>query len=48
MRALAQIDDVTGIQAVLDRLRTALNDIDEQPTTGIVTLAAELSRDIGG
>jgi DNA-binding SARP family transcriptional activator len=47
MRALARIGDVAGIRAQLQRLRDALDDIDEEPSAESIALAAELLRTIG-
>jgi two-component SAPR family response regulator len=45
MRALAAIGDTDGVRAQLDRLRAALDEIDEEPTTDTLALAADLQRD---
>jgi two-component SAPR family response regulator len=44
MRALAAIGDLEGVRAQLDRLRTALDEIDEEPTADTLALAAQLQR----
>lgn len=44
MRAIARVGDAEGVRAVLRCLRTALEDIDEEPTDETVTLASDLQR----
>ena len=46
MRALARVGDAAGVRAVLGQLRTALDDIDEEPSGETIALASELQRDI--
>jgi DNA-binding SARP family transcriptional activator len=48
MHALAETGDAAGIRARLQRLRTALHDIDEQPSSETVALASRLLHQIGG
>ncbi|GIH21376.1 bacterial transcriptional activator domain-containing protein [Rugosimonospora africana] len=42
IQALSAIGDTAGIHVRLDRLRNALNDIDERPSAQTLTLAAQL------
>jgi len=44
MRALARIGDAAAIRTQLQRLREALDDIDEEPSADTIALAAELYR----
>jgi DNA-binding SARP family transcriptional activator len=46
MRALARIGDAAAVRTVLQQLRTALDDIDEEPSAETIALAAQLQRDI--
>jgi DNA-binding SARP family transcriptional activator len=46
MRALATVGDAAGIRAQLQRLRGALDEIDEEPSGETIALAAQLQRDI--
>ncbi|WP_203933881.1 BTAD domain-containing putative transcriptional regulator [Virgisporangium ochraceum] len=42
MRALAAVGEVMGVRAQLERLRAALDEIDEEPTAETLALAAEI------
>jgi DNA-binding SARP family transcriptional activator len=46
MRALARVGDADAVRAVLHQLRTALDDIDEEPSSETIALAAHLQRRI--
>jgi two-component SAPR family response regulator len=46
MRALARIGDAGAVRAALQRLRAALDDIDEEPSGETIALAAQLQREI--
>src|SRR5438034_10239133 len=46
MRALAHIGDAAAIHAQLQRLRTALDDIEEEPSSETIALAAQLHREV--
>jgi DNA-binding SARP family transcriptional activator len=46
MRASARVGDATTVRAVLQQLRAALDDIDEEPSGETIALAAQLQRDI--
>ena len=46
MRALARIGDAAAVRTVLQQLRAALDDIDEEPSAETIALAAQLQRDI--
>jgi DNA-binding SARP family transcriptional activator len=46
MRILARIGDAAGIRDRLQRLRDALDDIDEEPAAETITLAAQLQKPI--
>jgi len=46
MRALARAGDAAGARTVLQQLRAALDDIDEEPSAETIALAAQLPRDI--
>ncbi len=48
MRALARIGQAAAVRATLQRLRAALDDIDEEPSGETIALAAQLQRDIAG
>jgi two-component SAPR family response regulator len=44
MRSLARIGDAAGIRTRLQRLRDALDEIDEEPSSETISLAAQLQR----
>ncbi len=46
MQALARVGDAPAVRAVLQQLRAALDDIDEEPSAETIALAAQLQRDI--
>jgi two-component SAPR family response regulator len=46
MQALARIGDGAAVRAMLQQLRAALDDIDEEPSAETIALAAQLQRDI--
>jgi DNA-binding SARP family transcriptional activator len=46
MHALARVHDAQAVRAVLQQLRAALNDIDEEPSRETTALAAQLQHDI--
>jgi DNA-binding SARP family transcriptional activator len=48
MRTLARIGDAAGIRTRLQRLRDALDEIDEEPSGETIALAAQLQRQISG
>ena len=48
MRTLARIGDAAGIRSRLQRLRDALDEIDEEPSGETIALAAQLQRQIAG
>jgi DNA-binding SARP family transcriptional activator len=48
IHALAEIGDATTLRAQLQQLRTALSDIDEEPSTETTALAARLLPEITG
>ncbi len=48
MRAFARVGDVAAVRARLQRLRDALDDIDEEPSAETIALAARLHREISG
>ena len=46
MRALTRVGDAAAVRTVLQQLRAALDDIDEEPSAETIALAAQLQRDI--
>jgi DNA-binding SARP family transcriptional activator len=46
MRAMARVGDAAAVRAVLQQLRAALDDIDEEPSAETIAVAAQLQRDI--
>ncbi len=48
MRAFARLGDAAAVRAQLQRLRDALDEIDEEPSADTLALAAQLHREISG
>ncbi|GAA4262811.1 hypothetical protein GCM10022255_101680 [Dactylosporangium darangshiense] len=46
MRAIARLGDAEAVRDVLQHLRAALDDIDEQPSPDTIALATQLQRDV--
>jgi DNA-binding SARP family transcriptional activator len=46
MRALARVGDAAAVRAVLQQLRAALDDIEEEPSAEIIAVAAQWQHDI--
>jgi hypothetical protein len=48
IRSLARIGDTAGVQTQFQRLRDALDEIDEEPSSETTSLAAQLQRRLSG